>query len=68
MEEINYDYDCGMDWTDLTRDADQSRALVKMVLNLWVSYEVEKFLSICTTGAFSRRNQLLGVSYHIKFR
>jgi hypothetical protein len=27
---------CGMDWIDLAQDKDQSRALVKMIMNLRV--------------------------------
>jgi hypothetical protein len=44
----------GMDWIDL--------ALVNTVMNLWVPYNIGKFLSGCATGDFSRRAQLRGVS------
>jgi hypothetical protein len=47
-----------MDWTDLALDRDQWEALVNMVMNLQVPYNVGKFLSICTTGGLSRRAQL----------
>jgi hypothetical protein len=46
-----------MDWIDPAQDRDQWRALVKMVLNLWISLNAE-FLSSCTTGGFSIRTQL----------
>jgi hypothetical protein len=45
----------GMDWIDLAQDRDQWRALVNTIMNLWVPYNVGKFLSSCTTGGFSRR-------------
>jgi hypothetical protein len=35
----------GMDWIDLTQDKSQWRALVNMVMNLWVPQNVGKFLS-----------------------
>jgi hypothetical protein len=38
-------------------------ALMNMVINLQVPSNVEKFLSGCTTGRFSRRTQLLEASY-----
>jgi hypothetical protein len=50
-----------MDWMDLAQHRDQWRALVNMVLNLWVPENVGKFLSSCTNGGFSRRAQLHGV-------
>jgi hypothetical protein len=53
----------GMDWIGLTQDSDQWRALVNIVMNLWVPLNVGKFLSSCITGSFSRSAQLHGVSY-----
>jgi hypothetical protein len=44
----------GMEWIDLAQDRDQWRALVNMVMNLWVQENLWKFLSSCTTGGFSR--------------
>jgi hypothetical protein len=44
----------GVDWIDLAQDRDQWRALVKMVMNLWVSYNAGKFLSSCRISGFSR--------------
>jgi hypothetical protein len=46
----------GMDWIDLAQDSDQWRDLVNTVMNLRV------FLSSYTTGGFSRKAQLHGVS------
>jgi hypothetical protein len=37
-------------------------SVVNTVMNLRVPYNVEKFLSSCTTGGFSRRSQLHEVS------
>jgi hypothetical protein len=47
-----------MDWIDLAEDRNQWRALVNMVMNLRVPYNVGKFLSSCANGGFSRRIQL----------
>jgi hypothetical protein len=52
-----------MDWIDLAQDRDQWRALVNTVMDLWVPYNIGKFLSSCTTGGFSSRAQLHEVSY-----
>jgi hypothetical protein len=51
-----------MDWIDLAQDMDQWRDLVNTVMNLRVPSNFGKFLSSCTTGSFSRRAQLHGVS------
>jgi hypothetical protein len=55
LREIRWD---DMDWIDLAQDRDQWRALVNMVMNLWVSSNFEKFLNGYTVGGFSRRAQL----------
>jgi hypothetical protein len=47
---------------DLAQDRDQWRALVNMIMNLWVPKNVGKFLSSCATSGFSRRTQLYGIS------
>jgi hypothetical protein len=41
-----------MDRIDLTEDSDRWRALLNMVLNLWVPQNVRKFLSNCATCGF----------------
>jgi hypothetical protein len=41
----------GMDWNHLAQDRDQWKALVNMLMNLKVPYNVGKFLSSCTTGS-----------------
>jgi hypothetical protein len=51
-----------MDWIHLAQDRDSLRALVNTVMNLMVLYNFCKSLSSCTTGGFSRRAQLHGVS------
>jgi hypothetical protein len=60
LREIGWD---GMVWIDLPQDRDQRRALVSTVMNLRVPRNVGTFLSSYTTGDFSRRAQLRGVSY-----
>jgi hypothetical protein len=35
----------GMDWINLAQDRDQWQALLNMVMNLWVSYNVGKLSS-----------------------
>jgi hypothetical protein len=47
---------------DLAQDKDQWRALVYMVMNHRIPYNVAKFLSSWATGGFSRRTKLHGVS------
>jgi hypothetical protein len=52
----------GRDWIDLAQDRDKWRVLVNTVMNLRVPQNFDKFLSSCTTGGFSRRADLHGVS------
>jgi hypothetical protein len=55
LREIRWD---GMDWIDLAQNRDHWRALMNMIKNLQVPQNARKFLSICTTGGFSRKVQL----------
>jgi hypothetical protein len=55
LREIGWDV---IDWTDLTQDMDQWRALATTVMNLRVPKNAGKFLSSCRTGGSSRRAQL----------
>jgi hypothetical protein len=48
----------GMDWIDVAQDREKWRALVNTVMNLRVPYNAGKSFSSCTTGSFSRRDQL----------
>jgi hypothetical protein len=43
-----------MDWIDLAQDKDQWYALVNMIMNLRVPYNIGKFLSDCIVDGFSR--------------
>jgi hypothetical protein len=51
-----------MDWIDLAQDRDQWRALVNTIMSLRFPQIVGNFLSSYTTGGFSRRAHLHGVS------
>jgi hypothetical protein len=51
-----------MDWIVLAQDRDQQWALVNTVMYLRAPLNIGRFLSSCTTGGFSRRAQLHGVS------
>jgi hypothetical protein len=46
-----------MDRIDLAQNRDQWRALVNTVMNLLVPENAGKFLSNCTIGSLSRRDQ-----------
>jgi hypothetical protein len=52
----------GIEWIDLAQDRDRWKALVNTVMNLRVLYNFGKFLSNFSTGGFSRRAQLHGIS------
>jgi hypothetical protein len=43
-----------MDWIDVAKDGDLLNALVNRVLDLRFTSNIEKFLSSCRTGGFSR--------------
>jgi hypothetical protein len=46
---------------DLAQDSYQWRVLLKIIMNLWVPYIAMKFLSIYTTGSFTRRAQMFNL-------
>jgi hypothetical protein len=48
----------GMDWIDMDHDGNRWKALVNMVMNLWVPEDVGKFLNSCAAGSFSRKTRL----------
>jgi hypothetical protein len=52
-----------VDWIDLAQDREQWQALVSIVMNLRVPYNVGKFLNSGATGGSSRRAQLHGVGW-----
>jgi hypothetical protein len=45
------------DWIDLVQDRNLFRALLNTVVNLRAPSNFGEFLSICTTGVFSKRVQ-----------
>jgi hypothetical protein len=53
----------GMELIHVAQDRYQWRALVNAIMNLRVPKNAGKVLSSCTTGGFSKRAQLRGVSY-----
>jgi hypothetical protein len=55
LKEIGWD---GMDWIDMAQDRYQWRVFVNTGMNLLIAQNVERFLTSCTTGGFSRRAQL----------
>jgi hypothetical protein len=52
----------GIYWIDLAWDRDQWMAFVNTVMNIQVLQNIGNFLSSCTTGDFSRKAHLHGVS------
>jgi hypothetical protein len=52
----------GMDWIHLAQDRDQPRILLNMLMSLRVPKNVGKFLSSFSTGFYSIRVRLHGVS------
>jgi hypothetical protein len=47
-----------MDSINLAQDRDQWKALVKTVMNFWVTQNAGNFMSSCATNGFSRKVQL----------
>ena len=57
---------CGyMDWIGLAQDRDRWRTLASAVMNLWVPWNVENFLTSCKPVSFSRRTLHHGVSKYV---
>jgi hypothetical protein len=54
------------EWIHLAYGKDHWRALVNMVMNLWVPWKVRNFLTTWVAIYFSRRTMLHEVSYHTK--
>jgi hypothetical protein len=52
-----------MDWIDLAQDWDQWKAVMNTEMNPLLPQNVEKFMSSCATGGFTRRTQLHAFSY-----
>jgi len=59
---------CGMSWIDQVQDRDGWKALVNVVMNLWVTYNARSFLTSWGTVSFSRRILLHAVSFQTKDR
>jgi hypothetical protein len=55
-----------MDWIELAQDWDRWRALVNTLMDLRVSQNFGKFLSIWATGGLTRRTQFHEVGGHSK--
>ena len=51
-----------MVWINLAQNMDRWWAVVKAVMNLWVPYNVENFLTSCEPISFTGMTQLHGVS------
>ena len=54
-----------MVWINLAQNMDRWWAVVKAVMNLWVPYNVENFLTSCEPVSFTGRTQLHGVSERV---
>jgi hypothetical protein len=51
----------GIDWIDMAQDRGQWNFLVNRMMIFRIPQNIGKFLSSCTTGSFSRGDQLYGV-------
>jgi hypothetical protein len=63
LKRIFTKWDVGMAWIDLAQGRGRWKAVVNVVMNLWVPSNEGTFLTSLRPASFSRRTLLLAVSY-----